>query len=792
MKSPIAKEELKRRIIGTLEFDSRISPDEADIQQIYQALSKTVANFLKEKRQKFVRKCNSEGQKQVYYLSIEFLMGRSLKNNLFNLGINEIAEEIIKEVFDVKLSTLYEQESDAGLGNGGLGRLAACYMDAAATREYLATGYSILYEYGIFKQEIDEYGWQKELKDEWLPRGEVWLQPRKDQAVEVRFRGELRETWEDGYHTVHHVNYHSVNAVPYDMYVSGYDSDGVSKLRLWHSESVNFDPLNINQDDKIARTISKVLYPGDSSKEGKELRLMQQYFMCAASINDIIMRHLRTYGTFENLHEKVAIQINDTHPTLAVPELMRVLLDDCGYSWAKSWHIVRTVFSYTNHTVLAEALEKWDRELVQEILPRIFTIICEINNRYCSGLYNRLGDSARVERMSIVTESKVKMSSLCVDAAHSVNGVSKLHSDIIKESIFKDQHDDTPMKFKNVTNGIAYRRWLLQSNPELTKLIESKIGSKFKKDGAELSKFSLFEKDKAVLEKLAKIKHNNKSILAKYVNDTMGVKLNLDSVFDVQAKRLHEYKRQQLLAMNIISEYQTLLENPNADFVPKTYIFAAKAAPEYFMAKQIIKLIWNLGEEIRKNKKISDKLQVVFLKDYRVSLSEILMPASEVSEQISLAGTEASGTGNMKLMLNGALTLGTYDGANIEIHSQVGDENIFIFGMSAQEAAIMKSNGYSPESYYSSDPIIKNVIDRIKSGVNKATFAELAEELQHKDRFMCLADFKSYREAQAKVSKTYKNPTEWNKMSIANIAGAGFFSADRAVKEYAETIWNLF
>ncbi|MCL1903141.1 MAG: glycogen/starch/alpha-glucan family phosphorylase [Oscillospiraceae bacterium] len=791
MKSPLSKEELRRRIIGTLEFDFRISPEEADNHQIYKALSKTVANYLKEKRQKFVRKCNSEGQKQVYYLSIEFLMGRSLKNNLFNLGMDEIAEEIIKEVFDVKLSSLYEQEPDAGLGNGGLGRLAACYMDAAATCEYLATGYSILYEYGIFKQEIDEFGWQKERKDEWLPSGEVWLQPRKDQKVEVRFKGHLQEIWDDGFHVIRHVDYESVYAVPFDMYVSGYDSGGVSKLRLWHSESMHFDPLNINHDDKIARTISKVLYPGDSTEDGKELRLMQQYFMCTASINDIIMRHLRTFGTFDNLHEKVAIQINDTHPALAIPELMRVLLDDCGYGWAKSWHIVRTVFSYTNHTVLEEALETWDRVLFQRVLPRIFAIICEINHRYCMGLNNRLDDNSKVERMSIVTESKIKMANLCVDAAHSINGVSKLHSDIIKDSVFKDQHDDTPMKFKNVTNGIAYRRWLLQSNPELTKLIESKIGDKFKKDGAELSKFSLFEKDKAVLEKLAKIKRKNKSVLAKYIHDTMGVDVNLDSIFDVQAKRLHEYKRQQLLAMHIIAEYQTLLNNPDADFTPKTYIFAAKAAPEYFIAKQIIKLIWNLGEEIRKNKKISEKLQVVFLRDYRVSLSEILMPASEVSEQISLAGTEASGTGNMKLMLNGALTLGTYDGANIEIHSQVGNDNIFIFGMNAQEAAILKSNNYMPENYYRDNPVIKNVMDRIRSGFNGASFIELAEELQKKDRFMCFADFDSYRAAQARVSEMYKDSLEWNRMSLFNIAGAGFFSADRAIKEYNDTIWTL-
>jgi len=803
MKSPITKEELKRRIIGTLEFDFRIAPDDASINQIYKALSKTVANYLKEKRRDFVRGNNSEGRKQMYYLSVEFLMGRSLKTNLFNLGMNEVAEKVVKEAFDVKLSTLYEEEPDAGLGNGGLGRLAACYMDAMATEGYLATGYSILYEYGIFKQKIVD-GWQDELKDDWLPGGEVWLKAIPDQAIEVRFGGELREYWDDGHHAINHVNYQSVNAVPYDMYVSGYDSPGVSKLRLWKAESRNFDMASFNKGnyehavhDLVAQTLTKVLYPNDNHLEGKALRLRQQYFMCAASIGDIVMRHMKTYGTLDNLHEKAAIHINDTHPTLAIPEMMRILLDDCGYSWSKSWHIIQNTFAYTNHTVLAEALEIWDKDLLQKIIPRIFTIICEINNRYCDGLYNRLGDSSKVDRMSIITGNRVKMANLCVDAVHSVNGVSKLHSDLIKETIFIDQYEDKPVKFKNVTNGIAYRRWLLQSNPKLTKLLEDKIGKGFKNDASELSKFSVFESDKAILKKLGDIKRDNKAVLAKYVSDTMGIKLNLDSIFDVQAKRLHEYKRQQLNAMNIISEYLALLENPDMDFVPKTYIFAAKSAPGYYIAKQIIKLLWCLGEEIRSNKKISDKLSLVFLEDYCVTLSEILMPACEISEQISLAGTEASGTGNMKFMLNGALTLGTYDGANVEIHSQVGNEtpndnnNIFIFGMNAHEVAIMKANGYSPEGYYNNNATIKNVINRMNSGINGATFNELAHDLKTDDRYMCLADFDSYREAQAKASAVYKDPLEWNKMSLHNIAGAGLFSADRAVKDYAETIWNL-
>ncbi|MCL2036079.1 MAG: glycogen/starch/alpha-glucan phosphorylase, partial [Oscillospiraceae bacterium] len=639
---------------------------------------------------------------------------------------------------------------------------------------------------------------QTEGKDDWLPGGEVWLQPVPDQSIEVRFGGDLNEYWDGDHHHVTQHNYQCVNAVPYDMYVSGYDSPGVSKLRLWKAESPNFDMAYFNKGDieravfdPIAQSISKVLYPDDTLMEGKALRLRQQYFMCAASIGDLVIRQMNTYGTLDNLHDKVAIQINDTHPTLAIPELMRILLDDCGYDWSKAWHIIQNTFAYTNHTVLAEALETWDKDLLQRIVPRIFTIICEINNRYCGGLYNRLQDSTKVERMSIISGNRVKMANLCIDGSHSVNGVSKLHSGIIKESVFKDQYEDKPVMFKNVTNGIAYRRWLLQSNPDLTSLLESKIGCGFKKDGGELSKFTVFQNDKSVLEKLGEIKRANKGVFAKYVYDTMGIKLNLDSIFDVQVKRLHEYKRQHLNAMNIISEYNFLMENPDADFVPKTYIFASKAAPAYYLAKQIIKLIWCLGEEIRQNPKISEKLQVVFLEDYRVTLSEILMPASELSEQISLAGTEASGTGNMKLMLNGALTIGTYDGANVEIHSQVGDENIFIFGMNAQEAAIMKANGYSPEGYYNNNDTIKNVIDRMYNSVNGVPFQEVADDLRTSDRYMCLADFESYRAAQAKASQVYRNPQEWNKMSLANIAGAGLFSADRAVRDYAETIWNL-
>ena len=798
MTSPYTTEQLSKKLKDTLNLDFRIGPSDATSTQIYKALSKIVVEHLREKRLRFMTKCNSVGKKQVYYISMEFLMGRSLKTSLYNIGLNETVEKVLKEEFKVKPEAIYDEEPDAGLGNGGLGRLAACYMDGMATCAYPATGYSLLYEYGIFKQKIID-GWQTELPDNWLPGGGAWLIPVEDQAVEVHFDGEVREYWDNDYHHISHVNYNTVLAVPYDMYVSGYDSEGVSKLRLWDAKSMSFDMSAFNSGDyttalgasNIAHSLTKVLYPNDNHLEGKALRLRQQYFMCAASVGDIVMRHMSIYGTLENLPDKVAIHVNDTHPTLAIPELMRILLDDCGYEWTKSWDIVCRTFAYTNHTVMAEALEKWDQNLIERILPRIYQIICEINRRYCEKLSETL-PFEKVEEMSIFQHNNIKMATLCVAASHSVNGVSKLHSQIIKDSVFHNEYELTPYKFTNVTNGIAYRRWLLQSNPRLTKLLSECIGDGFKKDGGELKKFRAFENDSEVLRKLAEIKRSNKEDFAKYVLNSTGTKLNPDSIFDVQVKRLHEYKRQQLNAMNIIADFNYLRSNPDADFQPKTYIFASKAAPGYYMAKQIIKLIWCIGEELKKDPKLNEKLSVIFLEDYRVTLSELLMPAAEISEQISLAGTEASGTGNMKLMLNGAITMGTYDGANVEIHEQVGDDNIFIFGMSTPEVGVMKSNGYSPDGYYDRNDIIRGAIDAMYRGFNGATFDEVANAIRYVDQYMCLADFDSYRGTQARASETYRDLLKWNKMSLANIAGAGIFSADRAVTDYAKDIWRIY
>lgn len=792
----ISKAELKKQFVDILHNDFQTTPDDASDQQVYEALTKIVVGILKAKRRHFTVKTHSAGNKKVYYLSMEFLMGRSLKTSLYNLEMINETVEMLKD-FGISINGIYECEPDAGLGNGGLGRLAACYLDALAADGYHATGYSICYEYGIFKQKLDE-GWQTELPDNWLPGGSAWLVPVPSKAVEVRFDGDLKEYWDNQYHCVTHENYTSVMAVPYDLFVSGYGSEAVSKLRLWKAEVPSFDMTMFNKGDYskalglniMSQAITKVLYPNDNHAEGKSLRLRQQYFLCAASIGDIVNQHMGVYGTLDNLHEKVAIHINDTHPTLAIPELMRVLLDDCGYSWDKAWYIVQHTFAYTNHTVMPEALEKWDCNLLKSVTPRIFAIIIEINERYCRQLWEKYGDEAKVSRMSIVENNKVKMATLCVHACHHVNGVAKIHSEIIKRETFKDEYEYTPEKFTNVTNGIAYRRWLYQSNEGLTELLREKIGSGFLKDASDLAKLNSFKDDKEVLERLAKIKLDNKNRFAKYVKNEYGVALNTASIFDVQVKRLHEYKRQQLNALNIIAEYNYLKENPDADFTPKTYIFAAKAAPGYYMAKQIIKLIWNISQELRKDKKLNEKLSVIFLEDYCVTLSEILMPAADISEQISLAGTEASGTGNMKLMINGAVTLGTMDGANVEIHEQVGDENIIIFGMNVDEVNARKSN-YKPIDIYNSNGVVKSAVDRLQSGINGEQFGEIAGSLKNADTYMALADFDSYQKAQKYASECYNDKMKWQRMSLANIANAGIFSADRSVEDYARDIWGL-
>ncbi len=793
------KESLKEELKKVLDINYMVSPESASEKQIYDALSSIVVRELVKKRHDYTTKVHSEGRKQVYYISMEFLMGRSLKTSLYNLGLVEAASGALKDM-GVSLSSIYEQEPDAGLGNGGLGRLAACYLDGLATDGYPATGYSILYEYGIFCQKL-ENGWQVEEPDNWLPGGSVWLVERPEAQIEVHFDGEIKEYWDSQYHHVTLNNYTTVLAVPYDMFVSGYNSRAVSKLRLWKAvaPAISFDMNEFNNgqfakavgQSILAQSISKVLYPGDSNQQGKILRLRQQYFMCAASVGDIVNHHMATYGTLDNFADKVAVQINDTHPTLAIPELMRILLDDCGYIWDKAWDIVTKTFAYTNHTVMAEALEKWSCDLLKSVVPRIFSIIVEINNRYCASLWERYHDHKKVTGMSIIRDNTVHMAKLCVCASHHVNGVSAIHSEIIKRDIFSDEYGVSPQKFTNVTNGIAYRRWLYQSNPGLCSLLNDTIGDSYLDNAMNLKKLESFAQDESVLTRLAEVKSKNKKNLSKYLKQRRGIEIDPDTIFDVQVKRLHEYKRQHLNVLNIVSEYDRLVRNPDADVTPKTYIFGAKAAPSYYMAKEIIKLIWSIGEEIKKNPRIKEKLNVVFLENYNVSLTEILMPASEISEQISLAGTEASGTGNMKFMLSGAVTLGTRDGANVEIGQVVGQDNIINFGMTVDEVERLKREGYHPGRLYSSNPVIKSVVDRIAAGFNGNKFDNVVSSLKNIDPYMVLADFGSYQEAQARASALYSDAMRWQRMSLINIANAGIFSADRAVDEYAKNIWGL-
>lgn len=795
MKSTISTAQAKKLITDKLSHFFGVTVEDANDEQFYKAVAMIVRDRLSEMNSDFRHTAEGQDSKQIYYLCMEFLMGRSLKNNLYNLGLTKVFDQALSSM-GVSLDKLYEQEPDAGLGNGGLGRLAACYLDGLATNGFQSMGYSLRYEAGIFKQKLVD-GWQTELPDFWLPGGDVWLVPREERSVEVKFEGRIEDSWDGDYHHVKHVDANVVEAIPYDMYVSG-KGKGVSRLRLWASKKPELDMTLFNQGSYIkameqsamAEAITKVLYPADNSPEGKSLRLRQQYFLVSASIQDIIQRHLTKYGTLDNLPDKIAIHINDTHPTMAIPEIMRILLDECGYGWDEAWSIVTRTVAYTNHTVMKEALECWSEELYSRLLPRIYQITKEIDNRFRAYVWSVTHDADKVERMAIVSNGVVRMANLCVAGSHSVNGVSALHSEILKDTVFHDFYTLTPEKFTNVTNGIAFRRWICQANPELTDYITSLIGDKFITKSDELLKLRDYKDDKEVLKKLAQIKRDNKVRFAKIVKKRNGVDIDPDSIFDVQVKRLHEYKRQQLNILNIIAEYQMLKANPNADYYPKTYIFASKAAPGYFMAKKLIELIDAVSKVVNNDPDVNKKLKVVFMEDYNVSLAEVLMPAADISEQISLAGTEASGTGNMKLMLNGALTLGTLDGANVEIHDAVGDDNIFIFGMKTPEVEELKRNGYNPQQYIQNNETLANAVAFIGNGVNGKKFDEVYYSLINSDPYMALADFADYQMAQKAVSEAYKDSEKFSRMSLMNISGAGIFSADRSIMDYANNIWH--
>lgn len=804
MKFKVTEQEFKTYVTGVLSSYFGVKPEDASKAQIYRATCMVVRDLLTNKRVDFKKVCHEKNAKQVYYMSMEFLLGRSLRNHLFNMGITEQVTKAV-ESFGVSMDEIYNFEPDAGLGNGGLGRLAAAYMDSLTSCGYPASGFSILYDYGIFKQRIVD-GWQLEQPDDWLKMGDVWLAPRLEEVYQVKFGGVVDQNWCDGKLTVTQRDCTIVDAVPYDMNISGYDTDAVNRIRLWHSQAPQDFDINMfsrgeylkaSEAKAMAESINKVLYPADDHIEGKSLRLKQQYFFVSASIQSILRRHLKTNPSLDNLADCVAIHINDTHPTLCIPELMRLLLDEYGYGWDQAWDITTHCISYTNHTVMAEALEKWPQNLFQGLLPRIFQIVQEINQRFCNELWAFYPNNWDVvNRNAVLSNGQVKMANLCLVTSHTINGVSALHSEILKNDVFADYYRMHPEKFTNVTNGITHRRWVAQANPRLAELINDLIGDKWLKDPNALQELEDHIGDKQVLARLAQIKRANKEDLAKYILAQNNVVVDPDSIFDVQVKRLHEYKRQLLNALNILDLYLRIKENPNLDIQPRTFIFGAKAASAYYMAKQIIRFICALGDLVNNDPDVKGKLKVVFLENYRVTLAEMIMPAAEVSEQISLAGKEASGTGNMKFMINGALTIGTLDGANVEIHQEVGDGNIFLFGMLANEVEELWKKGYHPSHYYQTNPRIKRLIDTLRQGVGGISFGEIADSLTtgrggQPDSYMVLADFDSYSAAQERVNATYLDKDTWNRMSLVNIAKAGFFAADRSVEEYAQRIWNL-
>ena len=801
------KAQLTEMIVGKLLRNFGRTVDEATPNHMFKACAMVLRDIMSGHQIETSNHVWEAQGRQVHYLSLEFLMGRSLEKNAYNLGLLDTLTQVLEDL-GFSAADLFETEPDAGLGNGGLGRLAACYLDSMTTLEIPATGYSICYELGIFKQKIID-GKQVELADNWLGLGDAWLIAKMDEAEEVRFGGRIVDHWVDGHNKPEHVGYTTVLAIPRDMEIAGYKTNHTNTLRLWDAKSpVPVDMslysrgeyLKAVEQQAMAEVIAKVLYPDDNHYEGKSLRLKQQYFFVSATAQSIVRQHRAQYGTLRNFHQKHVIQINDTHPTLVIPELMRILLDVEGYSWDEAWHIVTNTVCYTNHTVLAEALERWPQNLIESLLPRIWEILKEIAARYQRQLEGYFGgDMNRVSRMAIIWGGEVRMANLCVCACSAVNGVSALHSDILKRDVFHDAYLRQPDQFKNVTNGIDHRRWLSQINPKLDALIRECTGSDaYLLHPESISGLEKYKDDSAVLDRLESIKQENKRRFAGYVARESGIILNTDAIFDVQVKRLHEYKRQLLNVLHIVCLYQQLRDDPNMDFTPQTFLFGAKAAPGYHVAKQIIQLINSLAAQINADPVCKDKLQVVFLENYRVSLAEKLMPASELSEQISTAGKEASGTGNMKFMMNGALTIGTLDGANVEMHQQLGDENIFLFGLTADQVEERRRQGYRSLDYYQQDPVLKRVLDQISAGFSDGrAYTDLTNRLLFgggggiADEYMLLADFDSYCQAHRRSLEVYKDRRAWDQKSLINIARSGIFAADRSIRDYARDLWHV-
>ena len=802
-KETITKQQLKERIEAKLVTRGVIDPLDATVEQLYQATVQALKDIMLEEREKFKKRIKANSGKKVCYLCMEFLVGRFLKNDAVNLGVYDDLCEIFTE-YGTSFDKVYANEVDPGLGNGGLGRLAACFMDSLSACDYAANGYSLLYENGLFKQRIVD-GEQVELTDEWLSSGGVWLVPRPEKSVIVRLGGKFDEKWENGELKIHNYEYDEVKAVPYDLLIPGTTTNAVNKIRLWrakkpHASSISYTSQSsylkrLNDVDNI-ESITKQLYPKDDYDEGKLLRLTQQYLLVSASLQSIISDYFAENGSLEGFQDKVAIHINDTHPALCIPELMRIFMDVYSYSWEAAWEIVVKTVSYTNHTVLPEALECWRVDLFSMKLPRIYAIVCEINRRFTADLWNLYpGDWDRISKMAIVAYNQVRMANLSIVGSHTVNGVSKLHSDILKKTIFHDFYKMTPWKFTNVTNGVVHRRWLNNSNPALASLLDELIGSEFREDASQLSKLCDFRNDAATLAKISEIKRRNKERFAYYAYEKCGRRLDPDSIFDVQIKRMHEYKRQLLNVLKIIALYNEITANPSADIPPQTFIFGCKAAPGYVMAKKLIKLIWFLGQELERNPLTRDRLKVVFMEEYNVSMAEVLIPAADISEQISLAGKEASGTGCMKLMMNGAPTLGTLDGANVEILEAVGKENAYIFGLNTHEVDELWRNGYYSRNFYHSSERLRGVVDRLNSPIGGQDFSHIADYLINPghgiaDPFMCLADFDSYFYTHSMATRDWRDRSAWAEKSLMNTACSGIFASDNSIRKYAEEIWH--
>lgn len=806
----VSKEKLKEAVFENIKTQFRKTIDQVSDDQVFHAVAYAVRDIIVDQWIETHKTYEERDSKTVYYLSMEFLMGRALGNNMINLQVNQVIREVLEELgFD--LNVIEDQEPDAGLGNGGLGRLAACFLDSLATLEYPAYGCGIRYRYGIFEQKIID-GYQVEKPDEWLKNGNPFEIRRPEYGVEIKFGGNVRVVKrEDGREKFIHENYQSVRAIPYDVPVVGYGNSTVNTLRLWDAEAIqSFDLELFDRGDyhkaveqqNLAKTIVEVLYPNDNHYQGKELRLKQQYFFISATIQQVVKKFMQNHDDIRDLPNKVAFHINDTHPSLTIPELMRVLMDDYGLEWGQAWGITQKTCAYTNHTIMSEALEKWPIELFSRLLPRIYQIVEEINRRFCAEIVDKFGyDNDRIRRMAIVSDGQIKMAWLCIVGAYSVNGVARLHTEILKNEELKDFYEMYPKKFNNKTNGITQRRFLLHGNPLLAEFVTKKIGPEWTTDLKAIKALEVFVDDEKERKDYMQIKYQNKVRLAEYIKKHNNVDVDPRSIFDVQVKRLHEYKRQLMMILYVMHLYNELRDNPDLDILPRTFVFGAKAAPGYHRAKKIIKLINNVGNVINNDPNINGKIKVVFIENYRVSIAEEIFAAADVSEQISTASKEASGTGNMKFMLNGALTIGTLDGANIEIAEEVGEENCFIFGMTAEEViGLQHSREYDPWDIYNNNQAVRRVVTQLINGYyapeDPDLFREIYDSLlngggEPADQYFILKDFDAYCEAQKKVDLAYRNQGDWARKAMLNTANAGKFSSDRTIEEYANEIWHL-